>query len=255
MPEQAGRRCFRVAVADGGLARGSATAARSAAASARASPAGDAHPALLVEGCDSRDRERARQVDAAGRFFLGPKRNALAEDELVLWCGSTERPAADVHEGPGRATPWRSPSARSMHLGLDRSRGAAARARTLGGGVPAGGRRRSTAARASPSELRTWPARSTTSAAPLPTAATLEGADHAGAGQGAGMKIRRPSTASRARRTFGQARPAHPALRGTLELLDRGACEQGECGSARSSSTANSSALCPCSRRRQTGTR
>jgi CO/xanthine dehydrogenase FAD-binding subunit len=50
-----------------------------------ASPAGDAHPPLLVEGA-SVEIGSARGVRTLPltEFFLGPKRNALAEDELVL---------------------------------------------------------------------------------------------------------------------------------------------------------------------------
>ncbi|WP_156726881.1 FAD binding domain-containing protein [Streptomyces apocyni] len=50
-----------------------------------ASPAGDAHPALLAAGCEVEVESRARgsrrvPIDA---FFTGVKRNALAPDELI----------------------------------------------------------------------------------------------------------------------------------------------------------------------------
>jgi CO/xanthine dehydrogenase FAD-binding subunit len=49
-----------------------------------ASPAGDAHPPLLVEGAEAElsSVRGVRRVPLT-EFFLGPKRSALAEDELV----------------------------------------------------------------------------------------------------------------------------------------------------------------------------
>ena len=52
-----------------------------------ASPAGDAHPALLAAGCEVEVESQARgsrriPVDA---FFTGVKRNALQADELIKW--------------------------------------------------------------------------------------------------------------------------------------------------------------------------
>jgi CO/xanthine dehydrogenase FAD-binding subunit len=50
-----------------------------------ASPAGDAHPPLLVEGATVEiGSVRGVRSLPLTEFFLGPKRNALAEDELVL---------------------------------------------------------------------------------------------------------------------------------------------------------------------------
>jgi CO/xanthine dehydrogenase FAD-binding subunit len=50
-----------------------------------ASPAGDAHPPLLVERATVELASvRGMRTLPLGEFFLGPKRNALAEDELVL---------------------------------------------------------------------------------------------------------------------------------------------------------------------------
>jgi CO/xanthine dehydrogenase FAD-binding subunit len=50
-----------------------------------ASPAGDAHPALLVEGAEVEvgSRRGVRRI-ALPDFFVGPKRNALEPDELIL---------------------------------------------------------------------------------------------------------------------------------------------------------------------------
>jgi CO/xanthine dehydrogenase FAD-binding subunit len=50
-----------------------------------ASPAGDAHPPLLVEqAAVELGSVRGVRTLPLSEFFLGPKRNALAEDELVL---------------------------------------------------------------------------------------------------------------------------------------------------------------------------
>ena len=50
-----------------------------------ASPAGDAHPPLLVEDATVEiGSTRGVRTLPLTEFFLGPKRNALAEDELVL---------------------------------------------------------------------------------------------------------------------------------------------------------------------------
>jgi CO/xanthine dehydrogenase FAD-binding subunit len=49
-----------------------------------ASPAGDSHPPLLASGAQVEvDSVRGRRTIAADDFYLGPKRNALAPDELV----------------------------------------------------------------------------------------------------------------------------------------------------------------------------
>jgi CO/xanthine dehydrogenase FAD-binding subunit len=50
-----------------------------------ASPAGDALPPLLVEGAEVELASvRGRRVVPLGEFLVGPKRNALAEDELIV---------------------------------------------------------------------------------------------------------------------------------------------------------------------------
>ena len=57
-----------------------------------ASPAGDAHPPLLVEGAEVEiGSSRGVRSLPLSEFFLGPKRNALEPDELVL--------AVRVHPG------------------------------------------------------------------------------------------------------------------------------------------------------------
>jgi CO/xanthine dehydrogenase FAD-binding subunit len=50
-----------------------------------ASPAGDALPPLLVEGAEVELASvQGRRVVPLGEFLVGPKRNALAEDELIV---------------------------------------------------------------------------------------------------------------------------------------------------------------------------
>jgi CO/xanthine dehydrogenase FAD-binding subunit len=50
-----------------------------------ASPAGDALPPLLVEGAEVEVASvRGARTIALGEFLVGPKRNALAEDELIV---------------------------------------------------------------------------------------------------------------------------------------------------------------------------
>jgi CO/xanthine dehydrogenase FAD-binding subunit len=49
-----------------------------------ASPAGDCHPVLLAAGASVQAASvRGSRLIPAGEFFLGPKRNALAPDELI----------------------------------------------------------------------------------------------------------------------------------------------------------------------------
>jgi CO/xanthine dehydrogenase FAD-binding subunit len=49
-----------------------------------ASPAGDSHPPLLASGAEIEVASvRGRRTIAADDFYLGPKRNALAPDELI----------------------------------------------------------------------------------------------------------------------------------------------------------------------------
>jgi CO/xanthine dehydrogenase FAD-binding subunit len=59
-----------------------------------ASPAGDCHPVLLASGAviEAASSARGTRLIPAARFFTGPKRNALAPDELIT--GVLIRPAA-----------------------------------------------------------------------------------------------------------------------------------------------------------------
>ncbi|MCF3175850.1 FAD binding domain-containing protein [Streptomyces sioyaensis] len=58
-----------------------------------ASPAGDAHPALLAAGCEVEvESVRGRRMIPIDDFFTGVKRNALAPDELIR---SVHLPKAD----------------------------------------------------------------------------------------------------------------------------------------------------------------
>ncbi|HXZ99899.1 MAG TPA: FAD binding domain-containing protein [Candidatus Binatia bacterium] len=60
-----------------------------------ASPAGDCHPPLLAAGAqvELASAQRSRTVPI-GEFFLGPKRNVLAEDELIaaVWIPAATGP-------------------------------------------------------------------------------------------------------------------------------------------------------------------
>ena len=138
-----------------------------------ASPAGDALPPLLVE--DARIElasSRGRRTLPLAEFLVGPKRNALADDELVvaIRIRPSRRPA-DVHEG--RA------AQRDGHLDLLARPERRSRARRAARGVRLGrtGRAaRDRSARRGRELLRarrwTRPRRSTTSAARPPIAAT-----------------------------------------------------------------------------------
>ncbi|MFG3113789.1 MULTISPECIES: xanthine dehydrogenase family protein subunit M [unclassified Streptomyces] len=58
-----------------------------------ASPAGDAHPALLASGCEvEAESVRGRRMIPIDEFYVGVKRNALAPDELIR---SVHLPKAD----------------------------------------------------------------------------------------------------------------------------------------------------------------
>lgn len=62
-----------------------------------ASPAGDALPPLLV--CDAEVKVgsvRGERMIALDEFLVGPKRNALADDELILGVSVAARPAAQT---------------------------------------------------------------------------------------------------------------------------------------------------------------
>ena len=138
-----------------------------------ASPAGDAHPPLLVEDATVEiGSTRGVRTLPLTEFFLGPKRNALAEDELVLAVRvDPSRRAADLHEG-GAAQRDGDRGLLARRRGRPRARRAA---RGLRIGRP-GARTRDGAARCARrlSRCSSPPhrARSTTSAARPPTAAT-----------------------------------------------------------------------------------
>ena len=71
-----------------------------------ASPAGDALPPLFVEGAEVEVASvRARRSIALDEFLLGPKRNALAEDELILGVHVTPsgQPQTFMKVGPRNA--------------------------------------------------------------------------------------------------------------------------------------------------------
>ncbi|GGU46255.1 carbon monoxide dehydrogenase [Streptomyces albospinus] len=58
-----------------------------------ASPAGDAHPALLAAGCEVEvESVRGRRMIPIDEFYVGVKRNAMAPDELIR---SVHLPKAD----------------------------------------------------------------------------------------------------------------------------------------------------------------
>ena len=138
-----------------------------------ASPAGDALPPLLISECEvelaSVRGERRLPLES---FLVGPKRNALAADELIVAVRVRERPRrADLHEG------------RAAQRDGDRGRLARAgrrpRARRALGRLRLGGprRRRSSPPRSTtstpfPSRSPPRRARSTTCAAPPRTGAT-----------------------------------------------------------------------------------
>ena len=72
-----------------------------------ASPAGDAHPPLLVERAEVEVASTARGVRRIPlvEFFVGPKRNALAEDELILAAvvEPSQQPQTFMKVGPRNA--------------------------------------------------------------------------------------------------------------------------------------------------------
>lgn len=102
-----------------------------------ASPAGDAHPPLLVEEA-SVEIGSARGVRTLPltEFFLGPKRNALAEDELVLAVRvrPTGAPQTFMKVGPRNAMVI---AVCSLAVSADRERGELRAAYGSAGPVPA----------------------------------------------------------------------------------------------------------------------
>jgi CO/xanthine dehydrogenase FAD-binding subunit len=102
-----------------------------------ASPAGDALPPLLVEAAEV-ELGSARGIRrlALGEFLLGPKKNALADDELIL--AVCVRPSGDrqtfMKVGPRNAMVI---AVCSLALAVDRERGAVRAAYGSAGPVPA----------------------------------------------------------------------------------------------------------------------
>ncbi len=198
-----------------------------------ASPAGDAHPPLLVEDATVEiGSTRGVRTLPLTEFFLGPKRNALAEDELVLAVriDPSRQPQTFMKVGPRNAMVI---AVCSLAVGIDRERGELRAAYGSAGPVPAlvtapldaradfpqlvadavqPDRRR-------PRHRRLSPPRS-------------GGADQAGAGSGARMKIRLVVNGEPREADVWAGESLLTALRDTLELPgSKNACEQGECGS------------------------
>jgi CO/xanthine dehydrogenase FAD-binding subunit len=87
-----------------------------------ASPAGDALPPLLVEGAEVELASvRGRRVVPLGEFLVGPKRNALAEDELIaaVWVRPTGARQTFMKIGPRNAMVI---AVCSLALSVDRQR-------------------------------------------------------------------------------------------------------------------------------------
>jgi CO/xanthine dehydrogenase FAD-binding subunit len=102
-----------------------------------ASPAGDALPPLLVEGADVEVASvRGRRVIPLGGFLVGPKRNALAEDELIaaVWVRPTGARQTFMKIGPRNAMVI---AVCSLALSVDRERGELRAAYGSAGPVPA----------------------------------------------------------------------------------------------------------------------
>ena len=102
-----------------------------------ASPAGDAHPPLLVEDATVEiGSVRGVRTLPLTEFFLGPKRNALADDELVLAVRvePTGQPQTFMKVGPRNAMVI---AVCSLAVGVDRERGELRAAYGSAGPVPA----------------------------------------------------------------------------------------------------------------------
>ena len=102
-----------------------------------ASPAGDAHPQLLVEDATVEiGSTRGVRTLPLTEFFLGPKRNALAEDELVLAVriDPSRQPQTFMKVGPRNAMVI---AVCSLAVGVDRERGELRAAYGSAGPVPA----------------------------------------------------------------------------------------------------------------------
>ena len=102
-----------------------------------ASPAGDALPPLLVEGAEVELASvRGRRVLPLPEFLVGPKRNALAEDELIaaVWVRPSGARQTFMKVGPRNAMVI---AVCSLALAVDRERGELRAAYGSAGPVPA----------------------------------------------------------------------------------------------------------------------
>jgi CO/xanthine dehydrogenase FAD-binding subunit len=102
-----------------------------------ASPAGDAHPPLLVENATVEiGSARGIRTLPLTEFFLGPKRNALEDDELVLAVRvePSGQPQTFMKVGPRNAMVI---AVCSLAVGVDRERGELRAAYGSAGPVPA----------------------------------------------------------------------------------------------------------------------
>jgi CO/xanthine dehydrogenase FAD-binding subunit len=102
-----------------------------------ASPAGDALPPLLIEDAEVELASvRERRILPVGEFLVGPKRNALAEDELIaaVWVRPSGAPQTFMKVGPRNAMVI---AVCSLALSADRDRGELRAAFGSAGPVPA----------------------------------------------------------------------------------------------------------------------
>ncbi len=101
-----------------------------------ASPAGDALPPLLVEEAEVELASvRGVRTMPVGAFLVGPKRNALAEDELIgaVWVTPSAAPQTFMKVGPRNAMAI---AVVSLALAADRERGELRAAFGSAGPVP-----------------------------------------------------------------------------------------------------------------------
>jgi CO/xanthine dehydrogenase FAD-binding subunit len=102
-----------------------------------ASPAGDSLPPLLVEGAEVELASvRGRRVLPLSEFLVGPKRNALAEDELIsaVWVTPSGARQTFMKVGPRNAMVI---AVCSLALSVDREHGELRAAYGSAGPVPA----------------------------------------------------------------------------------------------------------------------
>ena len=100
------------------------------------SPAGDSLPPLLVDGAEVELASvRGRRVLPLDEFLVGPKRNALAEDELItaVWVRPTGARQTFMKVGPRNAMVI---AVCSLALSVDRERGEVRAAYGSAGPVP-----------------------------------------------------------------------------------------------------------------------